>query len=106
VRFTGYTVCLQALSSLGGVTGAQNFLRLVNNEYLVHADALHHGEFTNQAELGAADRADLENLGVPKGAAGLIIKEAAGTGDSFAAWIFRHELLDVHYGLFRNLQCC
>ncbi len=66
----------------------KKFLRGVNTEYLVHADALHHGEFTNQAELGAADRADLEKLGVPKGAAGLIIKEAEGTGDSCAAWIF------------------
>ncbi len=82
----------------------KNFLRRVNTEYLVHADALHQGEFTNQAELGAADRADLENLGVPKGAAGLIIKEAGGTGDSFAAWICRYQLFYVHYGLFCILR--
>lgn len=65
----------------------KKFLSRVNPEYLVHADALYQGEFTNQAELGAADRADLEDVGVRKGAAGLIIEEAGGTGASFAAWI-------------------
>ncbi|KAL0056155.1 hypothetical protein WJX82_008246 [Trebouxia sp. C0006] len=41
-------------------------------------NAIHKGEFTNQAELAAADRTDLEKLGIPKGAAGLIIAAAAG----------------------------
>ena len=77
----------------------KNTLRRVNPEYLIRADALHQGEFTNQAELGAANRADLEDLDAPKGAAGLIIQEAGGTGDSFAAWVFRYHLFNVHYGL-------
>ena len=53
-----------------------------------HADAIHKGEFTTQAELAAADRTDLEKLGIPKGAAGLIIAAAAGKGDSWIAFIF------------------
>ncbi|KAL3161929.1 hypothetical protein ABBQ38_009010 [Trebouxia sp. C0009 RCD-2024] len=42
------------------------------------SDAIHKGEFTNPAELAAADRTDLEKLGIPKGAAGLIIAAAGG----------------------------
>ncbi|DBA80480.1 TPA: hypothetical protein ACH3X2_007408 [Trebouxia sp. C0005] len=45
-----------------------------------YADAIYDGEFTSQAELGAADRADLQALGIPKGAAGLIIAAAGGAG--------------------------
>ena len=82
----------------------KKFLGRVNPEYLVHADALYPGEFTNQAELGAADRADLEDVGVRKGAAGLIIKEAGGTGASFAAWILWCQLFSVHYVLFCILR--
>lgn len=37
----------------------------------------------HQAELTAAERKDLEDLGIPKGAAGLIIKAAKNTGDCF-----------------------
>ena len=49
------------------------FLSSIDRRYLDHADAIHKGEFTNQAELAVADRIDLEKLGIPKGAAGLII---------------------------------
>lgn len=58
------------------------FLSSIDRRYLDHADAIHKGEFTNQAELAVADRIDLEKLGIPKGAAGLIIAAAAGKGDS------------------------
>ena len=52
------------------------FLRRVNSE----------GEFTSQAELGAADRADLQAFKIPQGAAGLIIAAAKGSGGSFNAF--------------------
>ena len=61
------------------------FLSSVNFGYLDYADAIYEGEFTSQAELGAADRTDLQVLGTPKGAAGLIIAAATGAGDSFVA---------------------
>ena len=64
------------------------FLKSIDSRYVDHADAIHKGEFTNQAELAAADRTDLEKLGIPKGAAGLIIAAAAGKGDSWIAFIF------------------
>ncbi|KAA6429925.1 MAG: hypothetical protein FRX49_00357 [Trebouxia sp. A1-2] len=57
------------------------FLSSIDSRYVDHADAIHKGEFTNQAELAAADRTDLEKLGIPKGAAGLIIAAAGGKGD-------------------------
>ncbi|DBA92527.1 TPA: hypothetical protein ACH3X1_002758 [Trebouxia sp. C0004] len=56
------------------------FLSRVDSRYVDHADAIHQGEVTNQAELAAADRTDLEKLGIPKGAAGLIIAAAGGKG--------------------------
>ena len=49
------------------------FLSSINWRYLDYADAIYEGEFTSQAELGAAERTDLQALGIPKGAAGLII---------------------------------
>ena len=63
----------------------KSFLSSVNSGYLHYADAIYDSEFTSQAELGAADRADLQALGIPKGAAGLIIAAARGAGDSVAA---------------------
>lgn len=48
-----------------------------------YADAIYKGEFTTQAELGAAERTYLQALGGPKGAAGLINAAAGGAGDSF-----------------------
>ena len=64
------------------------FLTSVDSGYLDYADAIYEGEFTRQAELGAADRADLQALGIPMGAAGLIIAVAQGAGNSVAAWLF------------------
>ncbi|DBA70038.1 TPA: hypothetical protein ACH3X2_012289, partial [Trebouxia sp. C0005] len=58
------------------------FLSSIDSRHVDHADAIHKGEFTNQAELAAADRTDLEKLGIPKGAAGLIIAAAGGKGSS------------------------
>ena len=63
----------------------KTFLSSVNFGYLDYADAIYEGEFTSQAELGAADRADLQALGIPKGAAGLIIAAARGAGNSVVA---------------------
>jgi len=63
----------------------KSFLSRVNFGYLDYADAIYEGEFTSQAELGAADRTDLQALGTPKGTAGLIIAAARGAGDSFVA---------------------
>ncbi len=56
------------------------FLRSIKEEYVQYAELLHEGNFTNKAELSAADKWELEALKVPKGAAGLIIKAAQGTG--------------------------
>lgn len=53
--------------------------------YVDHADAIHKGEITNKAELAAASRIDLVELGIPKGAAGAIIAAAGGKGDSLFA---------------------
>lgn len=53
-----------------------------------HADAIHRGQFTSKTELAAASRADLEMLGVPKGAAGAIVKAAGSTGDLLVALNF------------------
>ncbi|KAA6423986.1 MAG: hypothetical protein FRX49_05945 [Trebouxia sp. A1-2] len=60
----------------------KSFLSSVNSGYLHYADAIYDSEFTSQAELGAADRADLQALGIPKGAAGLIIAAARGAGSA------------------------
>ncbi len=46
-------------------------------------------------QLGAADRADLQALGIPKGAAGLIIAAARGAGDSVVALLFHYQPLVV-----------
>ena len=54
------------------------FLSSIDGRYVDHADAIYRCEFINQAELAAADHTDLEELGIPKGAAGLIIKAAGG----------------------------
>ena len=67
------------------------FLSSIDSRYVDHADAIHKGEFTNPAEIAAADCTDLEKLGIPKGAAGLIIAAAGGRGDSFVAFIFQHQ---------------
>ena len=67
------------------------FLSCIDRRYVDHANTIHQGEFTNQAELAAADRTDLEKLGIPKGAAGLIIAAARGTGDSLVAFIFYYQ---------------
>ncbi|KAL3159440.1 hypothetical protein ABBQ38_009866 [Trebouxia sp. C0009 RCD-2024] len=61
------------------------FLSSIDSRYVDHAHAIHRGEFANQAELAAADRTDLEELGIPKGAAGLIIAAAGGKGPSSLA---------------------
>ena len=50
----------------------KEFLRGVDPDYEQYAERLHQGTFTKKAELGAADKADLEALGIPKGAAGLL----------------------------------
>ena len=65
----------------------KSFLGSIHSGYLEYAHAIHEGEFTSQAELGAADRSDLQALGIPKGAAGLIIATARGAspGDIFIA---------------------
>ena len=63
----------------------KSFLSHVNFRYLHYTDAIYDGEFTSQAELGAADRADLQALSIPKGAAGLIIAAARGAGTTVAA---------------------
>ena len=63
----------------------KTFLTSINLGYLDYADAIYEGEFTNQAELGTAERIDLQALGVPKCAAGLIIAAARGAGDSCGA---------------------
>ncbi len=73
----------------------KTFLSSVNFGYLDYADAIYEGEFTSQAELGAADRADLQALGIPKGAAGLIIAAARGAGDSAVALLFHYQPLVV-----------
>ncbi len=57
-----------------------DFLQSVDGEYVQYAQLLHAGTFTNRAELGAADESDLEDLGVPKDAAGHIIKAAKVAG--------------------------
>ena len=77
----------------------KTFLRSVNSRYLNYAEVSHEGQLTNQAELGAADRTDLQALGVPTGAAGLSIKAARGAGDSFIALLFEYQPLVV-------CQCC
>lgn len=56
------------------------FLRSVNVNYAQYAQILHEGTYTIRGELSAAERSDLEALGMPKGAAGLIIKAAEKTG--------------------------
>ena len=73
------------------------FLSSVNSGYLDYANAIYEGQFTSQAELGAAERIDLVELGIPKGAAGLIIAAAKGIGDSFIASLF--------YSAFRCMHC-
>ncbi len=73
----------------------KSFLGGVNLKYLAYADAIFEGEFTSQAELGAADRTDLQALGIPKGAAGLIVAAARGAGDSFVALLFHYQPLVV-----------
>ena len=47
----------------------KSFLSSVKFGYLDYAGAIYKGEFTSQAELGAAERVDLQALGIPKGAA-------------------------------------
>ena len=56
------------------------FLRSLKEDYVQYAQVLHEGTYTDRAELSAAQVPDLQALGVPKGAAGLIIKAAEGTG--------------------------
>ena len=58
----------------------KDFLQSVKEEYVGYAKLLHKGSFSDSAELSAADKADLVWLKVPKGAAGLIVKEAQRTG--------------------------
>ncbi|CAL8466446.1 g5982 [Coccomyxa elongata] len=57
------------------------FLRSVDEKCAQYAQLLQAGTFTDRLELSAADKFDLEALGVPKGAAGLIMEAAQGTGD-------------------------
>jgi len=64
------------------------FLRSVSLAYLEFADAIHEGGITSKAELGAVERTDLQTLGIPLGAAALIIATARGSGDSFGTLLF------------------
>lgn len=67
------------------------FLSSIDIRYVDHADAIHKGKFSSQAELVAAYRSDLVTSGIPKdAAAGLIIAAAGGKGDSLAA-IFHYQ---------------
>ena len=61
------------------------FLSSVDSTHLRFADIIHRGEFTCQAELSAAEPKDLEDMGIPKGAAGLIIASARDKGETFIA---------------------
>ncbi len=61
------------------------FLSGVNSAYSNFADVIYRGQFTCQAELTAAERKDLEDMGIPKGAAGLIIASARDKGETFIA---------------------
>lgn len=79
------------------------FLSSIDSRYVNHVAAIHKGEFTNQAELAAADRTDLEKLGIPKGAAGLIIAAAGGKGGSLVACIF-HKFEYAHESLLSNVH--
>ncbi|KAK9819629.1 hypothetical protein WJX72_000463 [[Myrmecia] bisecta] len=56
----------------------KEFLRSIKAEYVQYAELLHEGTFTDKAELSGADKTDLVALGVPNGAAGLIIRTAQG----------------------------
>ena len=76
----------------------KSFLSSVSSGYLDYANAIYEGQFTSQAELGAAERIDLVELGIPKGAAGLIIAAAKGIGDFFYCLAF---LLSA----FRCMHC-
>ena len=67
------------------------FFSSIDSEYLDHAEAIRQSGFAKKAELAAADRTDLEKLGIPKGAAGMIIAAAGGRGNSFVAFIFQHQ---------------
>lgn len=58
------------------------FLNSIASKYVGYANAIHDGGFTEQAELAAADRTDLVDLGIPTGAARVIVAVARGTGDS------------------------
>ena len=61
----------------------KNFLRKVDEDedYSPYAEVLHVGKFTTKAQLGAASREQLITLGIPDGAAGLIVQAAKGTGE-------------------------
>lgn len=70
----------------------KTFLSSIDKRYLDYADGIYQ-DFRNKAELGTAERADLLALGVPKGAAGLLISAAKGTGDSYVVLLFLHQSL-------------
>ena len=68
----------------------ESFLNSVSLAYLAFADAIHEGGITSNAELGAVERTDLQTLGIPLGAAALIIATARGSGDSFGTLLFSY----------------
>ena len=61
----------------------KDFLRKVDEDedYSPYAELLHVGKFTTKAQLGAASREQLIAIGIPDGAAGLIIQAAKGAGE-------------------------
>ncbi|DBA90637.1 TPA: hypothetical protein ACH3X1_003863 [Trebouxia sp. C0004] len=59
----------------------RTFVSKVKIGYLIYSDVIQKGDFTSHAELGAADRKDLQELKIHKGAARLVIPAARGTGD-------------------------
>ncbi len=83
----------------------KTFLGSVDSRYLQYADVIHQGEFTSQAELGSADRTDLQALGIPKGAAGLVVTAARGTGDAFVALLSCSQLLLLRTPLRICISC-
>ena len=81
-ELTGYHVYAGTLSGSMASQELKRFLRVIDSDYVVYADVLHHGSFKRRIELAAADRKDLENLGIPIGPAGAIIRAAQGTAGS------------------------
>lgn len=80
-------------SSLDGFRETESLSQ--QRRHVDHTDVIHNGQFTTKTELAAANRADLEMLGVPKGAAGAIVKAAGSTGDFGCLYLLKFSL-DLH----------